>query len=90
MPAGEQVAVLLAATRGLLDRLPLEKMGAAQRAIIRMVRSEPRPVEAALAAAGSDAAAWTALVSRIEAVVKPLEDEHAGSGVSEQKDPHRP
>ncbi|WP_373499909.1 alternate F1F0 ATPase, F1 subunit alpha [Desulfococcus sp.] len=85
----EQIAVLLAVTRGLLDHLPIEEMGKAQQAILEQVRMEPEAMKSILAAPGGDDGAWEELLSRLRAVVTTMEGDHADIGFSEQKDPDR-
>lgn len=90
MTDAEQIAVLLAVTRGLLDDLPIEAMEKAQRAIVEAVRSDPGPVAEALAAGGADDPAWPALVTRLAAVIPEAGGDHADTGGPGQEDPDRP
>ncbi len=46
VPVGEQIAVLLATTSGLLDKLPVETVAKAEAAIRERIAGEPRLIEA--------------------------------------------
>jgi F-type H+/Na+-transporting ATPase subunit alpha len=87
---GEQIAILLAVTRGVMDHLPLEKMEDAQRAIVHRVRMEPQAMEGILTPIDADDTVWDSLVSWLKAVVATVEGDDADLGGSEQEDPHGP
>ncbi len=85
-----QIAVLLAVTRGLMDRLPIEKLQDAQQAVIEAILSQPPAIEAVLGPSEVDDTAWESLVFRVTAAVQPLEGENAASGIPAPEDSHRP
>lgn len=85
----EQIAVLLAVTRGLMDHLPIEAMERTEQAIVEAVRTDPGAIEGVLAALGADDAAWEELVSRLKAVIATAGGDHADTGGLGQEDPYR-
>lgn len=66
-----QAGLLFAATRGLLDRVPFEKMSQAEKLIIDCV-TQDRGLARDLPAAGTDAPLWQELAARLTEALSPL------------------
>lgn len=90
MSTGEQIAVLLAVTKGLFDELSVETIEAAERSILERVKSENPKLDNEVAAAGSEDPLWEKLVSQMEEALLPLREQNADAGVTEQENQDRP
>ena len=89
MSAEEQIAVLLAVTRGILDEVPVEKMAPAERSILERVKAEMPDLENVVSSAGRDDPIWDRLVSLISESTRGLKQENADAGIPEQEDQDR-
>ena len=93
MSAGEQIAVLLAVARGLMDEVPVEKVVEAEAALLEKVKTEISGLENAVATAEKDDPLWKQLISIMEAALNPfklIKEAHADTGIPEPKDQDRP
>jgi F-type H+-transporting ATPase subunit alpha len=90
MGAGEQIAVLLAVTKGLFDDLPVENMAPAEAAILDKVNAEITDLKDVVAAAGKDDPLWEKLVEQMTKALHPFKEQDADTGDAEQEDQDRP
>ncbi len=84
--AGAQIAVLLAVTRGLLDRVPVERMAEAEAAVLDAVRAAVEDLDRSVTAARADDPLWERLLKIMEETVAPLRETDADPGSPEQED----
>ena len=89
LSAGQQIAVLLAVTEGIIDDVPLEKMGLAEESILEQAKSDVPELDDVLAKAGINDPVWEKLVELTTDAVKTIKENHADPGISEQKDQDR-
>jgi F-type H+/Na+-transporting ATPase subunit alpha len=90
MPAGEQVAILFAASRGLFDEAPESRIEAAERAVLEAVRTGIADLEGIMARAGDDDPVWERLTHIITTAIDPFKEAHADTGNTEPQDQNRP
>jgi len=83
----EQVMVLLAATRGLLDPVPLAQVAAAQTALLGVLRNRPELVATVLQAGGEPHRLEVLLAAAREAVGPFLAQSSPADGASEKTGP---
>ena len=89
MTAGEQISVLLAVARGIMDPVPVEKVLEAEAAILEKVKTEWGDFENAIERAEKDDPIWEQLAARMETVLnrfKPQKEENADTGIPEPED----
>ena len=89
LSAEDQIAVLLAVTNGLLDEIPVDRMGESERLILEKVHSELPDFTEAVDTAAPDDPIWKKLTHAIHNSLELLKENHADFGVSEQKDQDR-
>ncbi|WP_028321099.1 alternate F1F0 ATPase, F1 subunit alpha [Desulfatiglans anilini] len=77
LSAGEQILVLFAVARGLLDAVPLERIAAAEKAILAGLAERMPDVEERVLASAKDDAFWTDLPKMMEETLLPFTGEHA-------------
>ncbi len=90
---GEQIVVLFAVARGLMDEVPEAGMGEAEVIILEKVKAEIPDLENAVARVGKDDPLWEQLTTLMEAVIssfKSNQEEHANTGIPEPKNQDRP
>jgi len=75
LSTGRQITVLLAVTKGMLDDLPLEKIGLAEETIIEKVKEEIADLDEMMTAAGTDDPIWAKLGSMIEDAIEKIKPE---------------
>jgi F-type H+-transporting ATPase subunit alpha len=80
MSAGEQIAVLLAVTKGLFDELPVENMGTAEAALLEKVNAEVKDLNHLVATAGKDDPLWKNLVEQMTEALLPFKEQDANAG----------
>ena len=90
LSTGEQVAVLLAVTKGLLDEVAVDKMEEAERLILEKVRAQIPELDREVTSAGPDDKIWETLLSLMNDGLKSLKENHANAGIPEQEDKDRP
>jgi F-type H+-transporting ATPase subunit alpha len=89
LSAAEQVTVLLAVTKGLLDDIPVEKMAVAEKAILEKAKAGMPDLEEGIGAAGPDDALWEHLLSVLADELGRLKEKDADAGSPEQEDRDR-
>ncbi len=92
MSAGNQIAVLLAVARGLMDVVPVEKVLEAETALLEKVKTEISDLENTVERAEKDDPFWEQLTTMMEAVLSPFKadkEDHADTGIPEPKDQDR-
>ena len=90
MSTQEQIAVLLAVARGILDDVPVEKMESAEQRILDEVKVKFPDLENLVATAEEDDPLWEKMVSVMTDVLGEIKENHADPGIVEQKDQDRP
>jgi F-type H+-transporting ATPase subunit alpha len=90
MPAGEQIAILFAVSRGLLDEVPETRIETAERAVLEAVTAGITDLEGIMARAGGDDAVWEQLTALITTAIGPFKEAYADTGETESQDPNRP
>jgi F-type H+-transporting ATPase subunit alpha len=80
MSAGEQIAVLLAVTKGLFDELPVENMGPAEAALLEKVNAEVTDLNHVVATAEKDDPLWKNLVEQMTEALLPFKEQDANTG----------
>ena len=93
MTAGEQIAVLLAVARGLMDAVPVERVVEAEAALLEKVKAEFPDLDDAIDRAEKDDPLWKQLTSSMEVALAPFrvtKEDHADTGIPEPKDQDRP
>jgi F-type H+-transporting ATPase subunit alpha len=90
MSTGEQIAVLLAVTKGLFDGLPIENMGPAEAALLEKVKAERKDLDDLVAKAEMDDPLWEKLIGEISKTLLPFKEQNADTGDTEQEDQDRP
>jgi F-type H+-transporting ATPase subunit alpha len=75
MSAGEQIAVLLAVSKGLFDDLPVENMAPAEAAVLDKVNSEITDLNQVVATAGKDDPLWEKLIEQMTEALQPFHAE---------------
>jgi len=90
LSTGEQIAVLLAVTRGLFDELPVERMGPAEAAVLDKVTVEIPDLDNKVDAAGKDDLLWEKLIEKMTKALLPFKDKNANTGDTEQENKDRP
>ena len=93
MAAGEQIAVLLAVARGLMDEVPVEKVVEAEAVVLEKVKAEIPDLENAVTLVEKDDPLWKQLMTLMEAALAPfklMKEDYADTGISEPKDQDRP
>jgi F-type H+-transporting ATPase subunit alpha len=90
LPAGEQVAILFAVSRGLLDDVPEARIEAAEKAVREAVTAGIDDLEAIMARAGDDDPVWERLTDLVTTATGPFKEAHANTGKTEPQDPNRP
>jgi F-type H+-transporting ATPase subunit alpha len=87
LSVGEQIAVLMAVNRGLLDTIPVDKLPAAQENILNIVRSRPELMEQ-VEKAQPDAEILTTLQSLLQEGLQEYytKDTHADTGTVTEED----
>jgi len=93
MSAGEQIAVLLAVARGLMDAVPVERVVEAEAALLETVKGEFPDLDDAIDRAEKDDPLWKQLTASMEAALAPFKvkkEDHADTGIPEPKDQDRP
>jgi len=93
MTAGEQIAVLLAVAKGLMDEVPVQKIVEAEAAVLEKMKTEIPDLENAVAAAEKDDPLWKQLTTAMETALAPFKvtkEDHADTGIPEPKDQDRP
>mgnify|MGYP001055605154 CR=1 FL=1 len=68
----EQIAVLLAVTKGIFDEVPLEKTGLAEQAILEQVKGHMPDLDSAMSMVDPDNPVWERLVLTISKIVANL------------------
>jgi F-type H+-transporting ATPase subunit alpha len=89
LSAGQQIAVLLAVTKGIIDDVPVEKMGLAEESILEKAKRDVPELDDVVAKAGANDPVWEKLVELTADAVKTIKENHANAGISEQKDQDR-
>ncbi len=92
LASGEQIAVLLAVARGLMDEVPVEKVVEAEAAVLEKVKAEIPDLENAVLRAEKDDPLWKQLTTLMEGVLAPfklMKEDHADAGIPEPKDQDR-
>jgi len=87
---GEQVAVLYAVTKGVLDEIPVEKMEEAEKLILDKLKSDLPDLDNEVTNADPNDKIWETLLALMSESVESLKEEHADTGIPEQKDQDRP
>ena len=90
MSTGEQIAVLLAVTKGLFDDLPIENMSPAEAALLDKVKAEMKDLDDLVAKAEKDDPLWEKLIKEISETLEPFRKQDADTGDTEQEDQDRP
>ena len=93
MSAGQQIAVLLAVARGLMDEIPVERVLEAESAILENVKREMSDLDGAVSRAEKEDPLWERLTTLMEATLGPFKrkkEEHADAGIVEPEDQDRP
>ena len=90
MSAGEQIAVLLAVAEGLMDRVPLEQMGAAEKAVLEKVWADIPDLQNAVSTAPTTDPLWPKLISLLKKALLPFTENDANTGISEPENQNRP
>jgi len=90
MTETEQIAVLLAVTRGLMDDLPIDAVAKMERTIVEQIRNDAGAVEAVLTAGGADDGVWEDLVSWLKAAIAATGGNDADIGGLGKENPDRP
>ena len=93
LASGEQIVVLLAVARGLMDEVPVEKVVEAEAAILEKVKAEVPDLENAVERAEKDDPLWKHLTTIMESALVPFKvtkENHADTGITEPKDQDRP
>jgi len=70
LSTGRQITVLLAVTKGMLDNVPLERIGLAEDIIIEKVKKEIAAIDEMMTVAGPDDPIWIKLDSLIEDAIE--------------------
>lgn len=80
---GEQVAVLYAVTKGILDEIPVEKMEEAEKLILDKLKTALPELDNEVTNAGPDDKIWETLLALMSESVESLKEEHADTGIPE-------
>jgi len=75
LSTGRQITVLLAVTKGMLDDLPLEKIGLAEETILEKAKEEIADLDEIMTTAGTDDPIWAKLGSMIEDAIEKIKPE---------------
>ena len=75
MSAGEQIAVLLAVTKGLFDELPVENMATAEAALLDKVNAEVTDLNHVVATAEKDDPLWKNLLEQMTEALLPFKEQ---------------
>ena len=72
LSTGRQITLLLSVTKGMLDDVPLEKIGLAEETILEKVKEEIADIDEMMTAAGTDDPIWTKLGLLIEDAIEKI------------------
>jgi len=86
----EQIAVLLAVTRGLMDDVPVEKMAQAEQTLLKKVKEKMPELGKMVETAGHEDPIWEKLISLIKENLEDMREDYADARVAEQEDQDRP
>ena len=89
LSTGEQLVVLLAVTRGLLDDVAVEDMAGAEELMLERVRTDSPGLDRDVETAGADDNLWENLLTIMTDALTSLKEKHANAGISEQEDKDR-
>jgi F-type H+-transporting ATPase subunit alpha len=90
MPAGEQIAILFAVSRGLFDEVSEARIEEAESVVLEAVTTDIADLEEIMARAGDDDPVWKRLTHLIATAIGPFKEAHAGTGNTEPQDSNRP
>ncbi len=90
LTVGEQIVILLAVSKGLLDEIPIEKVREAQKKLIETVKSQMSDLDNEVEKAGPDDPLWEKLTPIMEEGLKEIKQVNADTGNAEQEDQDRP
>ncbi|BBO92826.1 alternate F1F0 ATPase, F1 subunit alpha [Desulfosarcina ovata] len=90
MSAGEQIAVLFAVSKGLMDEVPEVRMQEAETAILESVTAGIPDIEEAITRAGDDDPVWDRLIQLISTAIGPFKEAYADAGDIGPQNPDRP
>ena len=92
MSAGNQIAVLMAVARGLMDTVPVEKVLEAETAVLDKIKAEINNFENTVMHAQKEDPFWERLAALTAAALSPFtasKEDHADAGIPEPKDQDR-
>ena len=90
LTVGEQIVILLAVSKGLLDEIPIEKVREAQKKLIETVKSQMSDLDNEVEKAGPDDPLWEKLTPIMEEGLKEFKQVNADTGNAEQEDQDSP
>jgi F-type H+-transporting ATPase subunit alpha len=89
LTAGEQIAVLLAVTEGLLDEVPSDQVVAVEKAMLEKINEQFPDLNDTMAEIAPEDKLWETFITSLQEVIQDWMKTHADTGVSEQENSDR-
>ncbi len=90
MSTGEQIAVLLAVSKGLFDAVPVDKMEAAQTSVLEVVKAAHPKLDRDVTDAGKEDPLWETLLADMKRPLEAFKEDHADTGNTEPENQDLP
>jgi F-type H+-transporting ATPase subunit alpha len=90
LTVGEQIALLLAVTKEILDDVPVDKMAQAEQFILRTIKEEVPEWEKSVRSADPGDPVWEKLISLMARSVDSFIEKHANAGIPKQENQDGP